>query len=100
MALVRRLGRQLSFLWLGSNDQPSPRQAHALSERRVCQGCANCKGADWLLKTQIVAHLWTIFCEWPDMSCYMSTWVHYAGVDITTKLGTVLLSLDHAHFGE
>ena len=73
VALVKRLGRQPSLLWLGSDGQPSPRQAHALPERRVCQGCANCKGADWLLKTKIVAHLWTIFCEWPGVSCVVST---------------------------
>ena len=73
MALVTRLGRQPSLLWLGPDGQPSRRQAHALPERTVCQGCANCKGADWLLKTQIVAHLWTICCEWPDVSCFMST---------------------------
>ncbi|DBA71601.1 TPA: hypothetical protein ACH3X2_001066 [Trebouxia sp. C0005] len=69
MALMTRLGRQPSLLWLGSDGQPSPRQTYAPHAHRVCQGCANCKGADSLLKTQIVVLLWAIFCSEASGAC-------------------------------
>ena len=65
-AIVRRLGREPSLLWIGSAEQPDSSQTCSLYR---CKGCPKCNGFAWLFKTQLVAHLWTVFCNFvPKLS--------------------------------
>lgn len=107
MALVTRLGRQSSLLWLGPDGQPSSQHAYVVPEPGMCQGCASCKGSDWLLKTRIVAHLWVICCEWSGrakLSCVQAVELtavqcqHYSPAHWEqSELHLVMLTLENEH---